>query len=79
MLSDYHLIVIFINYERYIMENQISINWHVDDVLSVDETLTQSEARQVLYLLKHNHDASIGINWNVIQDVINQLKGASNE
>jgi len=58
------------------MENQISINWHVDDVLSVDETLTQLEARQVLYLLKHNHDALIGINWNVIQDVINQLKGA---
>lgn len=57
------------------MENQISINWSIDDILSVDKTLTQSEARMVLYMLKHNHDASVGINWDVIQDTINQLKG----
>lgn len=58
------------------MENQININWHVDDVLKVDDTLTQSEAKQVLYMLKYNHDASIGINWDVIQDAITELKGA---
>ena len=58
------------------MENQISINWHVDDVLSVDDTLTEAEARQVLYLLKHNHNAAIGINWDVIEETISELKGA---
>ena len=56
------------------MENQISINWHINDVLSVDETLTLSQARQVLYMLKHNHDASIGINWGVIQETIQGVK-----
>ncbi|MEK9575725.1 MAG: hypothetical protein VW166_05370 [Gammaproteobacteria bacterium] len=58
------------------MENQISINWHVDDVLSVDDTLTEKEALQVLHLLKDNHNASIGINWDVIEETISELKGA---
>lgn len=56
------------------MQDTISITWHIDDVLQVDDTLTESQARQVLYLLKHNHDASVGINWDVIEQTIEEVK-----
>ena len=56
------------------MNDQITITWHIDDVLTVDDTLTKSQAKQVLYLLKHNHDANIGINWDVILETIEGVK-----
>ena len=56
------------------MQDTISITWHIDDVLELDDTLTKSQARQVLYLLKHNHDASVGINWDVILETIEEVK-----
>ncbi len=49
----------------------MSVRWHVDDVhwrvyeLGYDP-LTNEEAREVLEDVKHGHDASIGINWDVI-------------
>lgn len=43
-----------------------TIVWHIDDVLSVRPDLSNDQARQILLQLKHNHDASIGINWDVI-------------
>ena len=57
------------------MTDQISINWHVDDVFAVDDSLTRSQAKQVLYLVKHNHDSSIGVNWDVIRENIRVIKG----
>ena len=57
-----------------IMKDTISITWHIDDVLQVDDTLTESQARQVLYLLKHNHDGTVGINWDVIEQTIEEVK-----
>jgi hypothetical protein len=51
------------------LTKQISINWHLDDVLSVRPNLTQLQASQVLEHLKHKHDANIGINWEVIEIV----------
>lgn len=49
--------------------DEITITWHVDDVLSVRPDLTKEQAREVLYELDHNHDANIGISWEVI-DII---------
>ncbi len=45
----------------------ITIKWHVDDVLDVREDLTREQAREVLHTLKRDHDAEIGINWDVIE------------
>jgi hypothetical protein len=48
---------------------QISIKWHIDDVLSVRPNLTKLQASHVLEHLKQKHDANIGINWEVIEIV----------
>lgn len=47
--------------------SSININWGVDDVLEIREDLTQEQAMEVLYAAKREHDASIGINWNVLE------------
>ena len=49
--------------------DEISIVWSTEDVLSVRPDLNKEEAREVLYELDHSHDATIGINWEVI-DII---------
>jgi hypothetical protein len=53
------------------MKNQlpdsIEISWHFTDVQELDDSLTNDEARQVLQLIKDNHDANIGVNWETIQ------------
>jgi hypothetical protein len=55
------------------LTKQISIKWHIDDVLSVRPNLTKSQASDVLETLKANHDANIGINWEVIEIVCDDL------
>lgn len=64
------------------MKNQISINWHVEDVMDRDEEmcdendslLTLAQAQEVLRMMDKNHDANIGINWDVIDIWINEIK-----
>ncbi len=47
----------------------ISISWHVDDVLEQCPSLSREEALNVLHTLHRRHDATIGINWEVIETV----------
>ncbi len=56
------------------LSDEISINWHFTDIQEVDDSLTNDEARQVLQLIKKNHDANIGINWETIQAWIDYFK-----
>jgi len=49
------------------LPDEISINWHFTDIQEVDGSLTNDEARQVLQLIKKNHDANIGVNWDTIK------------
>jgi hypothetical protein len=51
------------------LPKSISIKWHIDDVLSVRPNLSNSQAAQVLQRLKRNHNADVGINWEVIEVV----------
>ena len=46
--------------------NQIAIIWSIEDVLMQCPWLSDDDAQEVLYNLEHKHDASIGINWDVI-------------
>jgi len=50
--------------------NSISIIWTKDDVITKANddgiVLTDSQARDILLQVEHYHDASIGINWDVI-------------
>lgn len=55
------------------MDN-ITITWDIEDVLQQDNTLTIEQAREVLQMLKQQHDACIGINWDVIDCTIDSLK-----
>lgn len=59
------------------MENlryEIRIIWHIDDVRRAsDDRLNDDECRDVLQYLLDEHDASIGINWEVIEFAIEEL------
>jgi hypothetical protein len=47
--------------------------WHVDDVLSINSTLSRERARLVLTMAMNNHDANIGINWEVLKEYIDRV------
>jgi hypothetical protein len=49
------------------LPDKITISWCVEDVKSIAEDLTDEECRRVLYLTKKEHDATIGINWDVLE------------
>jgi len=48
----------------------IAINWNVEDVLSCAKEnyidITNEQALEVLQSVFENHDASVGVNWDVI-------------
>ena len=52
------------------MSDKIEIIWDVDDVMQECRWLTRDQALEVLHDLKANHDATIGINWDVIRDTV---------
>lgn len=58
----------------YDKESQIAIIWSVEDVQEMDDSLDYDQAIKVLESLKKNHDATIGINWDVISDTITVMK-----
>ena len=47
-------------------DDEIAIVWSVADVLEVRPDLTEDQAYEVLQLTKDKHDATIGINWDVL-------------
>ena len=51
----------------------IQIPWAVKDILQQRPDLTNEQAKRVLQQLVQCHDASIGINWDVIDDVAEKL------
>lgn len=52
---------------------EISIVWSIEDVLDVRPLLSKEQASVILQHLKKNHDANIGINWDVIEIVSDDL------
>ena len=46
--------------------DSITIKWHISDVQQVAD-VTDEEARQVLQMAKHYHDANYGINWETLE------------
>lgn len=55
------------------MIEEIAIIWNIEDVQSIRPDLTHKQASVVLQQLKKVHDASIGINWNTIEVVADDL------
>ena len=56
------------------LPNEITITWCIEDVESISEDLTDDECREVLRLAKKNHDATIGINWDVLETWADQVR-----
>lgn len=56
-----------------IPNDSISVIWHIEDVQSVRPALTAAEAYEVLTLAEQNHDANIGINWDVLREIADIL------
>ena len=54
--------------------NYIEIRWCVEDVHSLGLDLTDEQAIEVLQIAKKNHDASIGINWEFLEDIACNVK-----
>ena len=52
---------------------EIAIVWSVDDVKVECDWLTDDQALEVLFALKSQHDATIGINWDVIRDTADYM------
>lgn len=48
----------------------VAYRWHANDVASVNPNLTEEECWNVLIYLLHDHDASIGVNWDTIEAII---------
>ena len=46
---------------------EIEIKWHIEDIQSIRPDLSDEQASIVLTHLHRNHDASVGINWEVIE------------
>ncbi len=54
---------------------QIAIIWDIEDVNEVRPDLTEQQAFEVLENVKRHHDATIGINWDTLQCVADELFG----
>jgi hypothetical protein len=54
---------------------QIALGWSVEDVLEVRPDLTNEQAWEVLQQVERRHDASIGINWDTLEWVADDLFG----
>ncbi len=49
-----------------VSDDEIAIVWHIDDVKEIRPDLTDEQAREVLQQAERRHDASVGINWDVL-------------
>ncbi len=47
--------------------------WHISDVRGERSDLTDDQARDVLSMMEHRHDAEIGINWQYIRDIADSM------
>lgn len=52
--------------------DRISVDWTIHDVKSVAK-LTDAEAYEVLLEAKHDHDASMGISWQTLENIADRL------
>ena len=56
-----------------IKEDSIRIEWHISDVKEGHQGLTDDQCREVLHEVARNHNADIGVNWDVLDVTVNQL------
>lgn len=65
---------------KVVHEDGVSVlrsDWHPEDILSVDPSLSEEQVLDVMQLIARTHDANIGINWMVIEHAIQHIKEAT--
>jgi hypothetical protein len=60
--------------DKVISPNALYSVWWTDDIKSRDESLTEEECRLILHIVEHSHDATIGINWDTIDNAIDEYR-----
>lgn len=80
-LSSEHALWKYVHKDKslYPSKTSISIVWDIEDVREVDDSLTDEECMHVLQLIKNTHDATLGVNWDTIQEAINTRKTLDNQ
>lgn len=72
---------------EFINGDIITSTWTIDDVKSLqsnedefteEERITDDEARAALKLADDNHDATTGINWDVLQECVDMVREGNN-
>ncbi len=62
----------FTNFKKKKVDDkkEICIKWHIDDIIERakerDILISEQQAIEILFIVERRHDASIGINWDVI-------------
>lgn len=52
---------------------KITISWNVEDVLSLNDSLTIDQCIEVLDMAKNYHDANYGISWDTLSSYIDEV------
>ncbi len=65
--------VLLTHVESTPVERYIDDRWYTSDVQDVRPDLNDDQAWEVLQEIKSNHDATVGINWDVISDTADNL------
>ena len=64
---------VFIKMNHFNPERQIAIIWDVEDVQMLRPDLDDYQAMTVLDAVQNEHDANIGVNWDLIQFWIDNI------
>lgn len=49
------------------LPDEITISWHYTDVKEIAPDFSDDQCREVLQIARNNHDATIGVNWDVLE------------
>jgi len=58
---------------------EIAITWSIEDVQFVRPDLTDDQAWQVLQQVNRHHDAELGVNWQTLECIAEDLFGDAPE
>lgn len=65
--------------DTYEKGDAIAFSWHIDDVKSIDSSLTDEQAREVLSNFNSYHDGSQEAMWEDLKINVNWYKEKLNE
>jgi len=58
---------------KYDTDDTIFICWTSEDVKGIRPDLSEEQCREVLYKVKDGHDATLGISWDVIETIADDM------